>query len=210
MNKPGIFAALPLSLLLLASVVFAAMPDEEFVDLCYEGEIAQVAQALKEGANPNAVNHRGIPALFGAILQDDTTHRNEVVKMLLDAGADPNIQDGAGSRPLLNAAMLREAGDADAELVCLLLKAGADVNAREERKGGIALLAVVRDESFRGSHLQSYKGLGEMNPANRTLIQVRIDDAAQSDDIFTTLMGDKVEPRRDFIQNNALSADLDV
>ena len=49
-----------------------------------------------------------------------------------------------------------------------------------------------------------------MNPANRTLIQVRIDDAAQSDDIFTTLMGDKVEPRRDFIQNNALSADLDV
>lgn len=84
-----------------------------------------------------------------------------------------------------------------------------------------ALLTLVREETFKGSHLQRYKGLGEMNPEqlwettmnpdNRTLIQVRIDDFAVSDDIFTTLMGDKVEPRREFIQNNALQAvDLDV
>ncbi|NLZ16850.1 MAG: DNA topoisomerase (ATP-hydrolyzing) subunit B [Desulfobulbaceae bacterium] len=84
-----------------------------------------------------------------------------------------------------------------------------------------ALLTLVREETFKGSHLQRYKGLGEMNPeqlwettmnpVNRTLIQVRIDDFAVSDDMFTTLMGDKVEPRREFIQNNALQAvDLDV
>ena len=84
-----------------------------------------------------------------------------------------------------------------------------------------ALLTLVREETFKGSHLQRYKGLGEMNPeqlwettmnpANRTLVQVRIDDFAVSDDMFTTLMGDKVEPRREFIQNNALAAvDLDV
>ena len=83
------------------------------------------------------------------------------------------------------------------------------------------LLNLVREETFKGSHLQRYKGLGEMNPeqlwettmnpVNRTLIQVRIDDFAVSDDMFTTLMGDKVEPRREFIQNNALEAvDLDV
>nr|WP_320010917.1 DNA topoisomerase (ATP-hydrolyzing) subunit B [uncultured Desulfobulbus sp.] len=83
------------------------------------------------------------------------------------------------------------------------------------------LIEVVREETFKGSHLQRYKGLGEMNPEqlwdttmnpeNRALVQVKIDDVALTDDIFTTLMGDKVEPRRDFIQNHALEvADLDI
>ena len=83
------------------------------------------------------------------------------------------------------------------------------------------ILRIIRDESFKGSHLQRYKGLGEMNPEqlwdttmnpeNRTLMQVKIEDVEQADDIFTTLMGDKVEPRREFIQNHALEVtDLDV
>jgi DNA gyrase subunit B len=50
-----------------------------------------------------------------------------------------------------------------------------------------------------------------MNPENRTLIQVRIENAEAADDIFTTLMGDKVEPRREFIQNHALEvSELDI
>ncbi len=83
------------------------------------------------------------------------------------------------------------------------------------------MLRTIKDESFKGSHLQRYKGLGEMNPEqlwdttmnpeNRTLVQVTIDDAEQADDMFTTLMGDKVEPRREFIQNHALEVtDLDI
>jgi DNA gyrase subunit B len=83
------------------------------------------------------------------------------------------------------------------------------------------LIELVREETFKGSHLQRYKGLGEMNPeqlwdttmnpANRTLVQVKIDNVEQTDDMFTTLMGDKVEPRREFIQNHALEvADLDI
>ena len=83
------------------------------------------------------------------------------------------------------------------------------------------LIRLVREETFKGSHLQRYKGLGEMNPEqlwdttmnpeNRTLLQVKIEDAESADDLFVTLMGDKVEPRREFIQNHALEvAELDV
>ncbi|OQX12063.1 MAG: DNA topoisomerase (ATP-hydrolyzing) subunit B [Desulfobulbaceae bacterium A2] len=95
----------------------------------------------------------------------------------------------------------------------------------EEKSVSVAdwheLIRQVREETFRGSHLQRYKGLGEMNPEqlwdttmnpeNRTLVKVTIDDAEQADDIFTTLMGDKVEPRREFIQNHAMEVtELDI
>ncbi len=83
------------------------------------------------------------------------------------------------------------------------------------------LIELVRNETFKGSTLQRYKGLGEMNPeqlwettmnpVNRSLVQVKIEDIQLTDDTFTTLMGDKVEPRREFIQNHALEvADLDI
>jgi DNA gyrase subunit B len=86
--------------------------------------------------------------------------------------------------------------------------------------GPVELLDAILAEGEKGLSLQRYKGLGEMNPEQlwettldpdaRTLLQVKIDDLAEADDIFTKLMGDVVEPRREFIQTNALNvANLD-
>ncbi len=84
-----------------------------------------------------------------------------------------------------------------------------------------SLVSHVVEKSKKGLVIQRYKGLGEMNPEQlwtttmdpsfRSLLKVKIDDWVDADDMFTVLMGDKVEPRREFIQNNALEVtELDV
>jgi DNA gyrase subunit B len=86
--------------------------------------------------------------------------------------------------------------------------------------GPVGLFEAVTNAGRKGFALQRYKGLGEMNPdqlwettldANaRSLLQVNVKAIDEADDIFTKLMGDVVDPRRDFIQENALTASVDV
>jgi DNA gyrase subunit B len=123
---------------------------------------------------------------------------------------------------LLGSADARKLDDYAASLQQVYERPGTLRRNDEERPihGPVGLFEAVTATGRKGLSLQRYKGLGEMNPGQlwettldtnaRSLLQVKVKEGEEADNIFAELMGDLVEPRRDFIQNNALSANVDV
>jgi DNA gyrase subunit B len=126
-------------------------------------------------------------------------------------------------RTMLDANEYRQLSRVHAELVKMAGMPPFSVQLGDEKAVALSfeeLRRAVMDVAAKGIKLQRFKGLGEMNadqlretamdPESRTLMQVTMDDAAAADRLFTMLMGDKVEPRREFIEENARVATLDI
>ncbi|MBB4658329.1 DNA topoisomerase (ATP-hydrolyzing) subunit B [Parvularcula dongshanensis] len=126
------------------------------------------------------------------------------------------------SEELLTSADARRLAEAMGPLAPLFGEPATFVRGAAETTvyGPVELLAAIRSAGAKGIALQRYKGLGEMNPDQlwettldadaRQLLRVEIDEAEDTDDVFSRLMGDVVEPRREFIQGRALEAELDI
>jgi DNA gyrase subunit B len=165
--------------------------------------------------------------------QDDSSRRYRVRAIGTTDGGTPRLlvartEHGTTTekhihREFFESAEYRRIAELGKTLAGLLLP-GAYVVKGEQRQEVSSLKQTIEwllDQARRGQLIQRYKGLGEMNPEQlwdttinpqtRRLIQVRIEDALAANDIFATLMGDQVEPRREFIEKNALAvANLDI
>jgi DNA gyrase subunit B len=174
-----------------------------------EADLQAVAEAVAQRLNLVAAEYE--KGWTGRITQEQGIRLSRVLRGVeelrtLDGAV---LRSGEARRLSQSAAQFRDVYREPARLV------------RKDREqavfGPIDLLKSVLNEGEKGLSLQRYKGLGEMNPEQlwettldpeaRTLLQVKIDDLAEADDIFTKLMGDVVEPRREFIQANALNVE---
>ena len=170
---------------------------------------ARIAERLDEVADET---ERG---WFGSVADDGSLVFERTVRSVRETAAlDHALIDSADARRL--AAHHRQLAEIFDRSTTLRRKEMVTVV-----HGPRALLAAIFAAGRKGVSLQRYKGLGEMNasqlwettldPESRSLLQVRIREGDEADSLFSQLMGDDVEPRREFIQNNALSvANLDV
>jgi DNA gyrase subunit B len=124
---------------------------------------------------------------------------------------------------VMKSAEARKLDEMAAELQGIYARPATLVTKEKESRviGPLGLVATILESGKKGLAIQRYKGLGEMNPEQlwettldpnvRTLLQVKVTHADEAESVFSTLMGEVVEPRRDFIHENALKvANLDV
>ncbi len=172
------------------------------------------AEALRAAARLNVVAEEGEATWSGRFDPDGALVLERVVRGVAERSVlDRLLLASADARRLADRApALREAYEGRASL-----RRASDAT---PVYGPLSLLAAIEGAGRKGISVQRYKGLGEMNaeqlwettldPEARVLLQVRVNHADEADEMFSKLMGDVVEPRREFIQENALDADVDA
>ena len=204
----------------------------------YDASVLRAIMSLPE-MTPDAFNDDMKRQQWSGLLQEQLQRsanggpRYRVHQQSRSEGADPSIvvtreHHGIVSMKTIHQGFFRSPEYRRIAIIGTALKdvvgAGAVVQRGKERRE-VASFSEAIDwlmaQAKQGQTIQRYKGLGEMNPEQlwettvnpdtRRLMQVRIEDAVAADEIFTTMMGDQVEPRREFIERNALAvANLDV
>jgi len=187
-------------------------------------EQAALAGVLKPGAGPaqaelaaerlNRIAEEGEDTWTGSFTDGFAVFARMVRGVEEKAALDPQLLATPDARRLAERA--EALGDLYAGRAILRHERGGDAQVF----GPVSLLKAVLDAGARGIKIQRYKGLGEMNPEQlwettldpnaRTLLQVKVEHADTADEMFSKLMGDVVEPRREFIQENALEAEVDA
>src|SRR5215470_4364950 len=215
-------AQLALAYLLAEAVInrLARLIDAEALHACLRGAKIDLRDA--DSAHASA---QGLLALLqpdGVKVYTRYDGRQERHQIIIERNRHGNVRTSVIDEDFLVSGDYKQIVDA-AQLVEGLVGPGAYVQ-RGEHQQTVAdfgdAVHWLRAEVERNATIQRYKGLGEMNPAqlwettmdmaSRRLLKVQIEDAIAADEIFTKLMGDEVEPRRDFIEQNALVARLDV
>ncbi|HET6612998.1 MAG TPA: DNA topoisomerase (ATP-hydrolyzing) subunit B [Kofleriaceae bacterium] len=181
-----------------------------------------LAALVRDAIRPRLTAHHG--ELCEAELEIVADSEHTAVALRIPAGPGGVRRETRLDTEFFETAQLRQLAAALRELLGIL-EPPFVVTSRGGLERGAAtyddVALAVDDLARKGLSIQRYKGLGEMNaeqlwettmdPERRTLLQVRIDDSVDADKIFTVLMGDLVEPRREFIEDNALSVrNLDV
>lgn len=200
---------------LLETLIYLPLLDES--KLADRGEVEKLAEQIQERLNA----YTSVTTQFRIqLVQEPEKHLWIPEVILSHHGVEHNYLI---NKDLFMSSEYRKLTDLGAKLNGLLLE-GAYIK-RDEKQQSVESFADavtwLMSEAKKGQTIQRYKGLGEMNPdqlwdttmdpSTRRLLQVRIEDAVASDKIFTTLMGDQVEPRRAFIELHALDVvNLDI
>jgi Type IIA topoisomerase (DNA gyrase/topo II, topoisomerase IV), B subunit len=201
------------------TVVEALLLDDSFSDETLKDEKALISLQSRLASYVNLTAPEQAP--LSCALEEDAEHN--CFKLIVSTRANGSGHQTVIDREFLTSPEYKEIKKLFNDLLAIGMPPYSidEGESKTQLKSFPEILNYVMEGGKKGQYIQRYKGLGEMNPAQlwettmnpetRVLLQVRVEDAVEADEIFSTLMGDEVEPRRKFIEEHALTVkNLDI